>query len=129
MIGIMTFNKSVQLHKISTKETVEISRDDIPNCDKYWKLFEKLVIEQLLNRLGLTNTLSELDSNNLLRNNYVIELSENNMDSIINYILNIKPTYTENTSLQDQQVLPITFIQSCFLNQELKLYWESFVFH
>ena len=51
------------------------------------------------------------------------------MDSIINYILNIKPTYTENTSLQDQQVLPITFIQSCFLNQELKLYWESFVFH
>lgn len=95
MIGIMTFNKSVQLHKISTKETVEISRDDIPNCDKYWKLFEKLVIEQLLNRLGLTNTLSELNSNNLLRNNYVIELSENNMDSIINYILNIKPTYTE----------------------------------
>ena len=91
----MTFNKSVQLHKISTKETVEISRDDIPNCDKYWKLFEKLDIEQLLNRLGLTNTLSELDSNNLLRNNYVIELSENNMDSIINYILNIKPTYTE----------------------------------
>ena len=51
------------------------------------------------------------------------------MDSIINYILNIKPTYTENTSLQDQQVLPITFIQSCFLNQELKTLLGKFCFH
>ncbi|CAX42734.1 GTPase activating protein, putative [Candida dubliniensis CD36] len=95
MIGIMTFNKSVQLHKINTKETVEISSNDISNCDKYWKLFEKSAVDQLLNRLGLTGRSPELDLNDLLRNEYLIELSENNIDSIINYILNIKPTYTE----------------------------------
>ncbi|KAL6452905.1 SEC23 Protein transport protein SEC23 [Candida maltosa Xu316] len=94
LIGIMTFADKVQLHKIKHNDIIEISPNDIPETKG--KLFQKPSIDKVVKGLHLDKQSVEYKDSSILENDYLIELNESTITSILDYITNIRPVFTDD---------------------------------
>lgn len=96
LIGLMTFNKSVQIHNMVKNEMIDVSIGDILTSTSYTKLFQEETITCLLRKLNLLPRVMDSNENKLLDAGYLIELNPSSIGFITDYIRNLNGLYTES---------------------------------
>ncbi|RCK57835.1 Protein transport protein SEC23 [Candida viswanathii] len=96
LIGLMTFNKGVQVHSIAQDEMIDISIGDIGKPSTHTKLFLEETVLKLLSKLGLQSSSAERSKNQLVEKGYLVELNPSSIGFITDYIRNVPGTFTES---------------------------------